>query len=51
MTAVTPVTTIVTIVAMTAADVDTTMSTTDVVAPPTGSHTLEEHYRELGGSS
>ena len=26
----------------------TTMATTDVVAPTTGSHTLEEHFRELG---
>ena len=25
------------------------MSTTDVVAPPTGTHTLEAHYRTLGG--
>jgi len=28
----------------------TTMATTDVVAPPTGTHTLEEHYRQLLGS-
>jgi uncharacterized protein YbjT (DUF2867 family) len=27
----------------------TTMATTDVVAPPTGTHTLEAHYRSLGG--
>jgi len=26
----------------------TTMSTTDVVAPPIGTHTLEQHYRSLG---
>ena len=28
----------------------TTMATTDVVAPPTGTHTLDEHYRQLLGS-
>ena len=28
----------------------TTMATTNVVAPPTGTHTLEEHYRQLLGS-
>ena len=27
----------------------TTMATIDVVAPPTGTHTLEAHYRSLGG--
>ncbi len=27
----------------------TTMSTTDVVAPATGTHTLKAHYRSLGG--
>ena len=27
----------------------TTMATTDVVAPPTGTHTLEAHYRSLAG--
>lgn len=27
----------------------TTMATTDVVAPSTGTHTLEAHYRSLGG--
>ncbi|MCP4663366.1 MAG: SDR family NAD(P)-dependent oxidoreductase, partial [bacterium] len=27
----------------------TTMATTDVVAPTTGTHTLEAHYRSLGG--
>jgi uncharacterized protein YbjT (DUF2867 family) len=27
-----------------------TMATTDVVAPPTGTHTLETHYRALGGT-
>jgi hypothetical protein len=27
----------------------TTMATTDVVAPPTGTHTLEAHFRELAG--
>jgi uncharacterized protein YbjT (DUF2867 family) len=27
-----------------------TMATTDVVAPPTGTHTLDEHYRRLLGS-
>ncbi len=27
----------------------TTMATTDVVAPSTGTHTLEAHYRALGG--
>jgi hypothetical protein len=26
----------------------TTMATTDVVAPSTGSRTLEEHFRRLG---
>lgn len=29
----------------------TTMATTDVVAPRTGSHSLEEHFRELGAAS
>jgi hypothetical protein len=29
----------------------TTMATTDVVAPPTGSHTLKAHFRELGAGS
>ncbi len=29
----------------------TTMATTDVVAPPTGSRTLEAHFRELGAGS
>ena len=28
----------------------TTMATTDVVAPPTGTHTLDEHYRQHLGS-
>jgi len=28
----------------------TTMATTDVVAPSTGTHTLEAHYRSLGGN-
>ena len=28
----------------------TTMATTDVVAPSTGTHTLEAHYRSLGGA-
>jgi uncharacterized protein YbjT (DUF2867 family) len=28
----------------------TTMATTDVVAPPIGTHTLDEHYRQLRGS-
>jgi uncharacterized protein YbjT (DUF2867 family) len=28
----------------------TTMATTDVVAPPIGKHTLDEHYRQLRGS-
>jgi uncharacterized protein YbjT (DUF2867 family) len=28
-----------------------TMATMDVLAPPTGKHTLEEHYRVLGGTS
>ena len=27
----------------------TTMATTDVVAPANGTHTLEAHYRSLGG--
>jgi uncharacterized protein YbjT (DUF2867 family) len=29
----------------------TTMATTDVVAPSTGTHTLEDHFRQLGGPS
>jgi uncharacterized protein YbjT (DUF2867 family) len=29
----------------------TTMATTDVVAPSTGTHTLEAHFRELGAES
>ena len=29
----------------------TTMAATDVVAPPTGTHTLEDHFRQLGGLS
>jgi len=29
----------------------TTMATTDVVGPPTGTHTLEAHYRALGGAA
>jgi hypothetical protein len=29
----------------------TTMATTDVVAPSTGTHTLENQFRQLGGSS
>ncbi|MDH3463664.1 MAG: SDR family oxidoreductase [Acidimicrobiia bacterium] len=29
----------------------TTMATTDVVAPATGSHSLEEHFRELGAGT
>ena len=28
----------------------TTLATTDVVAPSTGTHTLEAHYRSLGGA-
>jgi uncharacterized protein YbjT (DUF2867 family) len=28
----------------------TTMATADVVAPPTGTHTLGDHYRALGGA-
>lgn len=28
-----------------------TMATTDCVAPPMGTHTLEAHFRELGGSA
>ena len=29
----------------------TTMATTDVVAPSTGSHTLGDHFRRLGAES
>ena len=29
----------------------TTMATSDVVAPSTGTHTLEDHFRQLGGES
>jgi uncharacterized protein YbjT (DUF2867 family) len=29
----------------------TTMATTDVVAPSTGTHALEDHFRQLGGPS
>jgi short subunit dehydrogenase-like uncharacterized protein len=29
----------------------TTMATTDVVAPSTGTHTLEAHFQELGVES
>lgn len=29
----------------------TTMATTDVVGPPTGTHTLEAHYRSLAGAA
>ncbi len=29
----------------------TTMATTDVVAPSTGTRTLEDHFRQLGGRS
>ena len=29
----------------------TTMATSDVVAPSTGTHTIEDHFRQLGGES